>query len=88
MDNCYDIILDNDDYTIGKILEFVYYSRFFTGDDAKLTYIGYAKEHPHDDYSTIRVAYENPTDVLTIYGDLQVCIKELIVVYEKIKNMI
>jgi len=88
MDNCYDITLDNDDYTIGKILEFALNGRFYTGEDAKLSFVGYSKMHPHDDYATIRLAYENPTDVLTIYGDLQVCIKELLVVYEKIKNMI
>ena len=88
LENCYNITLENEDYTLGKIIEFVHYSRFWVGEDAKLSYVGFCKEHPHDDYSTIRVAYENPVDVLTIYGDLQVCIKELIAVYEKIKNMI
>ena len=88
MENCYNITLINEDYTIGKILELAYNIRFFNGEDSKLTYVGYVKEHPHDDYSIIRVAYENPSDVLTIYGDLQVCIKELVNVYEKIKNMI
>ena len=30
MENCYDIILENEDYTVGKILEYNMYERFYT----------------------------------------------------------
>jgi DNA-directed RNA polymerase subunit L len=96
MANCYDITLENEDYTIGKIIEYMLYTFFYENDknnvkkmDAPhqintLTYCGFKKFHPHDSHSIIRVAYKKPTNPSIIKGHLQICITESIKVYTAI----
>ena len=80
MDNCYDIILHNEDYTIGKILEYVLYSKFF--EELKtIKYCGFKKMHPHDSYSIIRVSYDESTEFNIIKNNLNYCTEELVKVY-------
>ena len=58
--DAYDVILENEDYTLGYILEYFLYSLFYKANHSlknkpELTYIGFKKYHPHDDYSVIRM---------------------------------
>jgi len=79
----YDIILENEDYTIGKTLEFMLYAKFF--EDLKiLNYCGFKKMHPHDSDSIIRLAYKETTEISTIKQNLKACISEAKLVFEKI----
>jgi len=57
MDNSYDCILKNEDYTIGKILEYIIYSNHYVNDQT-LTYCGFKKYHPHDNHSILRFAFK------------------------------
>ena len=85
MRNCYDITLENEDYTIGKLLEFMMYSKYY--EDAKtLTFCGFKKMHPHDSNSIIRVAYADETDKAHIKQNLKVCIADSVEVYIAIKK--
>jgi DNA-directed RNA polymerase subunit L len=59
--NCYDIILHNYDYTIGKVLEYYLYKLHYEGDQT-LSFCGFNKEHPHDDHSILRIAFKNQSD--------------------------
>jgi DNA-directed RNA polymerase subunit L len=87
MSNCFDIVLENEDYTIGKIIEYCMYAKFFEQAEGKvLSYCGFRKMHPHDPDSIIRVAYLEPTDRTTIKGHLKECIAEAIQVYDKCKS--
>lgn len=52
----YDIILENEDYTVGKVLEYMLYALYFKGDKT-LKYCGFEKKHPHDTNSTIRISF-------------------------------
>jgi DNA-directed RNA polymerase subunit L len=61
MDNCFDITLENEDYTIGKVLEYILYEKYYQGEKI-LTYCGFKKFHPHDSDSTIRIAYIESAD--------------------------
>jgi len=61
MENCFDIHLENEDYTIGKILEYMLYTKFYQGDNS-LNFCGFKKFHPHDSKSVIRVAFMKKTD--------------------------
>ena len=61
MDHCYDIHLEGEDYTVGKILEYVIYSKYYEKEKT-LTFCGFKKYHPHDDHSVIRLAYVNKQD--------------------------
>ena len=60
MENCYDITLENEDYTIGNILNYELYAIFYT-DFKLLDYVGFKKLHPHDLNSLLRVALTDKT---------------------------
>jgi DNA-directed RNA polymerase subunit L/phenylpyruvate tautomerase PptA (4-oxalocrotonate tautomerase family) len=84
MSNSYDIILENEDYTIGKVLEYFMYTKFY--ETKMLTFCGFKKMHPHDSQSIIRVAYKDPIDISTIKGNLKECIDDAIQVFTKVKR--
>uniref|UniRef100_A0A6C0HI11 DNA-directed RNA polymerase RpoA/D/Rpb3-type domain-containing protein n=1 Tax=viral metagenome TaxID=1070528 RepID=A0A6C0HI11_9ZZZZ len=56
IDHCYDITLEDEDYTIGKVLEYALYNLYFEGEHT-LSFCGFKKFHPHLPNSTIRVAF-------------------------------
>jgi len=84
MANSFDIILENEDYTIGKILEYFLYTKFY--ETNILTFCGFKKMHPHDNYSIIRLAYKEAVEKSTIKGHLKECIDDAIQVYNKLKK--
>jgi DNA-directed RNA polymerase subunit L len=61
MENAYDIILMDADYTVGKVLEYILYDKFYEGQQI-LSFCGFKKVHPHDSDSIIRLAYKEPTE--------------------------
>ena len=60
LSNGFDIVLHGEDYTIGKIIEYFMFSLFY--ETGMMTYIGFMKKHPHDEYSIIRVAFADKVD--------------------------
>lgn len=56
MPNSFDFTLENEGYTIGKILEYLLNKNYYN-EHKLLTYVGFRQQHPHDDDSTIRVAF-------------------------------
>jgi DNA-directed RNA polymerase alpha subunit len=60
LENCYDVILDNEDYTVGVILNNELYETFYKQHKI-LSYTGFKKMHPHDTDSIIRVAFNSQT---------------------------
>ena len=85
MKNSFDIILENEDYTIGKTIEFMLYSKFYEGTKI-LTYCGFKKMHPHDTHSIVRIAYKEPVDKAMINLNLTNCITDSVGVFEKIAS--
>ena len=83
MENCFDIILKDEDYTIGKVIEFMLYNIYF---ENTLTFCGFKKMHPHDTYSIIRLAYSEAVEISTIKGHLQECIAEAINIFKRIRK--
>ena len=72
IDNCYDINLVGEDYTLGKAIEYLMYAMYYetTGESKVVTYCGFIKPHPHIDKSIIRVAFVGTTiekDVIVGY---------------------
>jgi len=65
MDYCFDIVLENEDYTMGKVLEYILYEKYFI-ENKKMSYCGFKKFHPHDTDSVIRVAFEDVTDKVMV----------------------
>jgi DNA-directed RNA polymerase subunit L len=86
MDFCFDIILENEDYTIGKVLEFILYEKYYVTDKI-LTFCGFKKFHPHNQESTIRLAYVQNTDKRMVGQHLRIACIEASQVFEKIYKM-
>jgi len=54
--NSMDIKLKNTGYTVGKVIEYMLHKNNYQGVQEKnLTYVGFRKNHPHDDDSVIRI---------------------------------
>lgn len=88
MENSYDIILENEDYTIGNILNYILYTVFYL-DTKQLTYSGFKKMHPHDTDSIIRIAFISPnSNKTTIKTMFKYTIEEAVKVLTKIKEQI
>jgi DNA-directed RNA polymerase subunit L len=65
IDNCYDITLINEDYTVGNILNFEIYSAYY--NDLKfIDYVGFKKMHPHDTDSLLRVSLTDKTKGISL----------------------
>lgn len=60
MENSYDVILENEDYTIGNILNSELYKIFYS-ELEQLDYVGFKKLHPHDSDSVLRLALTDKT---------------------------
>ena len=85
LSNSFDVILENDDYTIGKSLEYMLYTKYYEGLKT-ISFCGYKKMHPHDSESIIRLAYFDPVDANIIKQNMKECIVELVKIYEKIQK--
>lgn len=86
MENSYDITLENEDYTIGKVLEYILYETFYENNQL-LNFCGFKKFHPHDTFSKIRLAYLKSTDKHLVREHLKQASLEAIAVFEKIEKM-
>jgi DNA-directed RNA polymerase alpha subunit len=64
LENCYDIVLENEDYTIGNILNFELYKIFYN-EFKQLDYVGFKKIHPHDSDSILRLSLVDNTKGLS-----------------------
>lgn len=58
MKNSFDIKLHNQDYTIGKVIEYILHDEFYREQEI-FKYVGFIKRHPHDTYVIIRVAFSD-----------------------------
>lgn len=61
MNDSVDIVLKGEDYTIGKVIEYILHEQYYK-KDLELSYVGFIKKHPHDDYSIIRIAFSGNDD--------------------------
>jgi DNA-directed RNA polymerase subunit L len=61
MENCFDIVLEGEDYTMGKTIEYIMYDMFYFGEK-RLSFCGFKKYHPHNTESIIRVAFIQKED--------------------------
>jgi DNA-directed RNA polymerase subunit L len=86
VENCYDVILENEDYTIGNILNAELYLIFYT-DLKMLDYIGFKKMHPHDSDSILRLALTDKTKgISTVKTILKSVMEQSIKRLESIKG--
>jgi DNA-directed RNA polymerase subunit L len=68
--NGFDITLVNEDYTLGKVIEYYLYQEHFIADKT-LSFCGFRKPHPHSTDSIIRVAFHNQIDKVGVSSYIQ-----------------
>lgn len=91
IENSYDITLENEDYTLGKVLEYILYQKHFnrsedSGSDNRLSYCGFRKAHPHDDFSTIRLGFVEPTAKADVIVYLTAATTDALTIYKYIED--
>ena len=79
--NGYDITIPNEGYTLGKVIEYVLYSKYY---GTVLTYCGFQKPHPHIDICKIRLGFKDAIEISNIVTYLVDVADHAIKVYEKI----
>ena len=77
----YDIQLVNEDYTLGKVLEYVMYSKHF---GKALTYCGFRKPHPHRSESYLRLGFKTEVGKAEVATYLTSAAAAAIVVFDRI----
>ena len=86
MENSYDIILVDEDYTIGKVLEYFIYDNYFVKENTVL-FCGFKKFHPHDDSSRIRMAFKEKVDKQMVGEYLRKVCNQAVAFYNEIKEL-
>jgi DNA-directed RNA polymerase subunit L len=85
LENCYDVILENEDYTFGNILNFELYTIFYV-DLKTLDYVGFKKLHPHDSSSILRLSLTDTTKgVSSVKTMIKACLEKSV---KKIQSVI
>ena len=57
--NSYDVILQNEDYTLGKVIEYLLHEQHYKKEKDVNLYRIFLKKHPHINYSIVRIAFKN-----------------------------
>ena len=61
LENSIDIVFENEDYSIGKMLEYIFYANYYLNGNT-IHYVSFYKTHPHNDESILRLGFVNKTD--------------------------
>jgi len=86
MEYCYDVVLENEDYTLGKVLEYLLYEKYYLGDKT-LSFCGFKKFHPHNTDSIIRIAFTKGGDKHLVQQYLRTAANESAKVFSKIHKL-
>jgi len=88
MEHCYDVTLENEDYTLGNVLSYLlietYYNDSVQTDEPRLAFCGFQKEHPHDDDSILRLAFLEAVDETHVRECLKVACNKAHAIFERI----
>ena len=85
--NGFDIELKDEDYTLGKVLEFFLHDKHYA-EDQTVTYCAFRKIHPHNPDSMIRVGFAETVgvDEGIVAEYITTCARDAIAVYEHIRD--
>ena len=90
IENCFDVKLVGEGYTLGKVIEYIMYSKYYDKPNKSaekiLTYCGFRKPHPHIDESIIRLGFKNTIEPSEVIAYLVGAAQDAIAIYEKIQE--
>lgn len=86
-ENCFNILLKNEDYTLGKILEYIIFSEYI--ENLQLSsFVSFKKTHPHDKDSIIIIVYNDPIDIPDVLQHFNLSIVKIIDILNNILKQI
>lgn len=87
VENSFDIKMENYDYTLGKVIEYLLNELYFKNEQL-LSYVGFIKKHPHDSFSIIRIIFKkiDNSNVENIKILLSSCAEKAIEIFENLRN--
>jgi DNA-directed RNA polymerase subunit L len=85
MENCYVVAIENEDYTIGKIMEYYLYNTLFV-EKKELNFVGFLKKHPHDINSFIKMSYKIPISKDEIIVTMEEAVNHSALLLKSIKD--
>ena len=85
LENCFIVTLENQDYTVGKIIEYNLYSKQFL-EKKNVNYVGFLKKHPHDTDSFIKISFKTMTSKEDLIILIEEGINESIILINSIKE--
>ena len=83
LENGYIITMENEDYTLGKVIEYLLYTLYF---GKELTFCGFRKPHPHINSSILKLGFKEDVDNNTIITKIVNACVEGIKIYEEIRG--
>ncbi len=83
-ENCFDVVLHNESYTIGKIIEYVLFDECIQIQTPTMSFVSFLKEHPHYNYSLIRIVFINDVTEGHVVDILNEKFQRIIEVFEHI----
>jgi DNA-directed RNA polymerase subunit L len=87
LSNGYDVTLQNEDYTLGKCIEYFIHTNHYAGNRT-VSFCGFRKTHPHDNHSMIRIAFNAPTDIDIVHAYLIAAARDSAAVFQSLISQI
>jgi DNA-directed RNA polymerase subunit L len=87
LSNGYDVTMQNEDYTLGKCIEYFLHTKHYEGSRT-VSFCGFRKNHPHDTHSMIRLAFHAPTDVDIVHTYLMQAARDSAAVFQSLISQI
>lgn len=85
--NAFDVKILGEDYTLGKVLEDFLFSKYVDGSK-RLSYLGFIKEHPHDDFIKYTLSFGMETvDPSVVEQLISEAAADAIKLFEDIKSL-
>jgi DNA-directed RNA polymerase subunit L len=87
MEFCYDVVLIDEDYTLGKVIECILYYTHYEGDHI-LSFCGFKKLHPHNNEGILRLAFHANSDRNKVKEIVKNAIINAYNIFRKVKSLV
>jgi DNA-directed RNA polymerase subunit L len=84
MKNAFCINLIGEDYTLGKVIEFLIFSNYYDKPNGSVSFCGFKKPHPHALDSFILVAFKEETDLSKVQEYISKIVLECVSIFKSL----
>lgn len=84
MKNAFCIHLFGEDYTLGKVIEFLLFSNYYDKSDGIVSFCGFKKPHPHAVDSFILIAFKEETELSKVQEYVSKVVVECISIFKSL----